>query len=516
MREANWHPLTWLSHMLDCQMFGLNRPGGHHLTNVLLHATSAVLLFLVLRAMTGDLWPSAFAAGLFAVHPLHVESVAWVSERKDVLSGLFFMLTIAAYVGYVRHPFSLLRYLLVTVLFALGLMSKPMLVTLPFVLLLLDYWPLRRMISAEIASRRFLLLLWEKTPWLAMSAASCVVTQFAQQKDESLVPLEFCPFAWRVANAVVSYATYLVDSFCPVGLAALYPHPLNTLPVWKVAGSVLLLAAVTVVTYAWRRKCLYLIVGWLWFVGMLVPVIGLVQVGRQAMADRYTYLPLIGLAVALAWGADRALEMSLHRRRACRMVALLFALVLTAIAWRQTRFWKDSETLWARAVACTSRNWLAHNNLGVILDQRGRVREAIVQFQEAEEIRPGFAESHYNLAKALADGGQVEAAIAEYQKTLDIKPDHADARLNLGIALEKHGQFREAVVEYEKALVIKPDFAEAHNSLGIALARHGRIDDAIDQFQKAFSLKPDFAEAGRNLDIARAKKASSPQTPFSP
>ncbi len=359
VREANWHPLTWLSHMLDCEIFGLNRPGLHHLTNVLLHAASAVLLFLVLRMMTGDLWPSAIAAGLFAVHPLHVESVAWVSERKDVLSGLFFMLTVAAYIGYSRHPFSVLRYLLVTILFALGLMSKPMLVTLPFVLLLLDYWPPGRMKSEKIASRRLLRLLLEKTPWLVMSAASCVVTQFAQRKDESLVPLEACPFAWRAANAVVSYATYVVQFFCPVGLAALYPHPLNTLPAWKIVGSILLLTAVTAVACAWRRKCPYLFVGWLWFVGMLVPVIGLVQVGRQAMADRYTYLPLIGLAVATAWGADRAFGMSLDHRRACRMAALLFTLVLAAVAWRQTRFWKDSETLWARAVACTSQNWLA-------------------------------------------------------------------------------------------------------------------------------------------------------------
>ena len=315
--SANWHPLTWLSHMLDCQLYGLNHPGGHHLTNVLLHAASAILLFLVLRQMTGDLWPSAFVAALFAIHPLHVESVAWVAERKDVLSGLFFMLTLAAYVGYARRPFSLLRYLLVTVLFALGLMAKPMLVTLPFVLLLLDYWPLGRIGAAvpqspqqarlprqsSLALRRVLL---EKLPWLVLTAASCVVTRFAQQT--ALVSTERLPLPSRIANALVSYVAYLGQFFYPVGLAVLYPYPQSTLPIWKIVGALLLLVGISLAVLACRRKCPYLLVGWLWYLGMLVPVIGLVQVGDQSMADRYTYLTQIGLYIALAWGCGACFQ----------------------------------------------------------------------------------------------------------------------------------------------------------------------------------------------------------------
>ena len=315
--SGNWHPLTWLSHMVDCQLYGLDHPGGHHLTNVLLHAASCLVLFVVLRQMTGDLWPSAFVASLFAIHPLHVESVAWVAERKDVLSGLFFMLTLAAYVSYARRPFSLLRYLLTTALFALGLMAKPMLVTLPFVLLLLDYWPLGRIgatsqpVSRESrlpqqsspALRRVLL---EKLPWLAMAAASCAATFLAQ--GTSVVVVQRLPLLTRIDNALVSYAAYLGQFFYPAGLAALYPHPQSSLPIWKIVAAVLLLLGVSLAALACRRKCPYLLVGWLWYLGMLVPVIGLVQVGSQAMADRYTYLTQIGLYIALAWGSERVCQ----------------------------------------------------------------------------------------------------------------------------------------------------------------------------------------------------------------
>ena len=309
---SNWHPLTWLSHMLDCQFYGLHA-GGHHLTNVLLHAATAILLFLVLRRMTGDLWPSAFVAAVFAIHPLRAESVAWVAERKDVLSGLFFMLTLGAYAGYARRPFSLGRYLTVVLLFALGLMAKPMLVTLPFVLLLLDYWPLGRIgphRRTGISSFRRVVV--EKIPLLALTAASCVATVIAQ--GTAVIAIDVIPLPSRIANALVSYVAYMGQLFYPAGLAVLYPHPEGGLPIWKVAASSLVLAGISAAALVWRRRFPYLFVGWFWYVGMLVPVIGLVQVGLHAMADRYTYLPQIGLCIAVTWGVA---QLAASRRYHC-------------------------------------------------------------------------------------------------------------------------------------------------------------------------------------------------------
>jgi len=340
-QSGNWHPLTWLSLTADYALYGLN-PRGYHLTNVLLHAASAVLLFLVLRRMTGDLWPSAFTAAVFAVHPLHVESVAWVAERKDVLSGLFFMATLAAYAGYAGRPFSFLRYASVIILFALGLMAKPMLVTLPFVLLLLDYWPLRR-----IAWRSVL----EKLPLLALSAASCVVTYLVQ--GVSLQPLQV-PFDLRVQNALVSYAAYMRQSFCPCNLAAFYAYPLGGVPTWKVVGAWLLLVGVTGWAAARRRQCPWAPVGWFWFLGMLVPVIGLVQVGQQAMADRYAYLPQIGLTIVVAWGAKRAAALHPRCAPALAVAGVSAVLALGASAWRQTTHWRDQDALRGRIARCTA------------------------------------------------------------------------------------------------------------------------------------------------------------------
>ena len=513
--RSNWHPLTWLSHMLDCQLYGLKHPGGHHLTNIALHAVSTVLLFLVLLKMTSQVWPSAFVAALFAIHPLHVESVAWVAERKDVLSGLFFMLTLGAYVGYVRRTFSLFRYLLVVVLFALGLMCKPTLVTLPFVLLLLDYWPLGRFVppaanDAGAGKRRWRLmtalrLLAEKIPLFLLAAASSVVTYIVQ--EPARIVMESTPLHVRIANAVVSYVTYLAQFLWPTGLAVFYPYPKDVPSVWKIVGACLVLVGITVAVLVWRQRRPYLLVGWLWYLGMLVPMIGLVQVGNQAMADRYTYLTQIGLYLALAWGAMSVAEMLPARRWKFAAAPLLIA-VLGACACQQASYWKDGETLWTHTLECTSENCIAHNDLGNALlereqadaaSERKQIDAAIAQYEKALEIEPDFALAHSNLGNALARRGDVDAAIAHLQKALEIDPDLAIAHNNLGNALVHRGDVNTAVVHFERALEIKSDYAEAHNNLGLALFGRKEVGAAIAQYEKALEINPQSAKAHNNL-----------------
>ena len=522
--SANWHPLTWISLMLDCQFYGLNA-GGYHLTNVLLHAATAVLLFLVLRAMTGRMWPSALAAALFAVHPLRVESVAWVTERKDVLSGLFFVLTLGAYVGYVRHRFSWVRYLAVMVVFALGLMAKPLLVTLPFVLLLLDYWPLRRMSDGPLLNRmsphgnggafagdasfsktelgRFSFpwrLVLEKVPLLALVLISCVLTVWAQR--EALESIEHFPLWWRMGNAAVSYVVYLGQFFCPLGLAVLYPRLDLDLPLWKVFGAVLVLMAITVAVVLWRRRCPYLLIGWFWYLGMLVPVIGLVQVGCAAVADRFTYLPQIGLCIALVWGVADLCRSWAYRHSVCGISGTLVLAILLGCAWRQTSFWCDSETLWTHALACTSQKYAAHNNLGNALANRRRFDEAMAQYQKALEVKPSDAETHNNLGVALAGRGQFHAALSHYRRAVEINPNFAEARNNLGFILARLGRFQEAPICYRQALTTRPNFSEVRGNLGIALAALGQFDEAIAQYQQALEIKPRYAEVHNNLGLA--------------
>ncbi len=540
--SGNWHPLTWLSHTLDCQLYGLNYPGGHHLTSVLLHAANAILLFLVLRQMSGGLWPSALVATLFAIHPLHVETVAWVAERKDVLSGLFFMLTLAAYAGYARRPFSLLRYLLVTALFALGLMAKPMLVTLPFVLLLLDYWPLGRIgagsgergagslergagskergagirdarlgprhsrhgLSSLIshpsslipsgflpAPRSLLPAFLEKLPLMALAAVSCVVTYSAQ--GTALADVQRLSFSSRMANALVSCAAYLGQVFYPVGLAAFYPHPHDSLPVAKVVGAGLLLVGISLAVLVYRRKCPYLLVGWLWYLGMLVPVIGLVQVGSQAMADRYTYLTQIGLCIALVWANERVLRGWAYRRWASGATAAVIMTILVCCAWQQVSYWKDDETLWTRALACTSENFLACSSLGTVMAERGQFDEAIALYEEALRIRPDYAHAHTNLGLALARRGQVDEAISHYQAALKIEPNYAAALNNLAWIRATHpdAKFRnglEAVALAHRAVELSPSDAGDLDTLAAAYAEAGRFAEALETARKALDL----------------------------
>ena len=505
---SNWHPLTWISHMLDCQLYGLN-PGGHHLTSVLLHAATVVLLFLVLRRMTGALWPSAVVAAVFAIHPLRVESVAWVSERKDVLSGLFFVLTLAAYVRYARNPFSLGRYLLVALCFALGLMSKPMLVTLPFALLLLDYWPLQRIprTASGSALRALRPLIVEKLPLLALSATSCVVTVFAQ--GEAVVTIEQSPIPLRIGNAAVSYVAYLGQMVFPIRLAPFYPLFVNDLSIWKAGLALVLFAAISVGILLLRRRRPYLLVGWLWYVGMLVPVIGLLQVGNQARADRYTYLPQIGVYLLLVWAIR---DIFLPRRYGRLVLGVASVSVISALmmcATIQTSYWRNSESLWIHTLSCTSRNYAAHNNLGGALFAQGRSVEAIQQYQRALEIKPDFVEARYNLANALAAQGRSTEAVEQYQKAFEYRPDNAEEHNNLGTVLLGQGRSTEAIQQYQKALEIKSDFAEARYNLGNALAAQGRIAEATEQYEQALRIKPDYVEARSNLANALAAQGRS-------
>ena len=506
---ANWHPLTWLSYLVDYQFCGL-KPWGYHLTNVLLHAATAISLFLVLWRMTGELWPSACVAAAFAIHPLRVESVAWVSERKDVLSGLFFVLTLGAYAGYVRRPFSWARYLAVLLLFALGLMAKPMLVTLPFVLLLLDYWPLRRMERGA----RFLLparLVYEKIPLVAMAAASCAATFWAQ--TVAIVANEYLPWDMRFTNAIVSYARYLVQTFYPAELAAFYPFPPLGVTIWQAAGALLLLGLITAGAVAFGRRCPWLPVGWFWYLGMLVPVIGLVQVGGQSMADRYTYLPQIGLIMVVAWGAQRMLESWPRRGWLWGAIAAVALASLMEGAWIRTSTWRDSETLWKHALDCTSDNVRAHYNLGVTLGDQKRFGEAISHLQKAVEIDPDYVEAHYNLGLALVTQGQIDEAIVHFRRALEIDPRYVKAYNNLGVALASRGKLEEATALYRKAVELKPDYAAAHHNLGNALVRLGQVDEAIAHFRRALEIKPDFVEARKNLDAARGQKQDMPARP---
>lgn len=491
-----WMPATWISHILDWQFYGSNA-GGHHLTNVLLHAASAVLLFLVLRRLTGRLWPSALVAAVFAIHPLRVESVAWVTERKDVLSGLFFMLALGAYVGYVRHRFSIVRYLAVVVPFALGLMAKPMLVTFPFLLLLLDYWPLGRW-NVPATGRRLGIpsrLVLEKIPLLALTAISCAIAIWAYGSEGTNLLAQRYPLPWRIENALISYVSYLGMFFYPANLAVPYPRPGLDVPLWKVLGAVVVLVVLTWAAFGARRKRPYLLVGWLWYVGMLVPVSGVLQFGMQTMADRFTYLPQIGLCLALTWGLADALESWPLRRPVYGVAAVLLLAVLMGCAWRQASFWRDNMTLWDRVLACTSENGLAHHALGNTFLSLGQPDKAIEHFQVATAIEPDDPDYHYNFGVALAAVGRLDDAIEQYRKTVAIQPKNAVAHNNLGNALLVKGQIDEALSACQEALRLDPQFAEAHFNVGNIWCLRGRIDEAIAEYQQAVSAVPGFAEA---------------------
>ena len=458
-----WHPLTWVSLMLDYQIYRLN-PGGYHLTNLILHLMSALVLCRIFIRMTGSVFPSFVVAALFALHPLHVESVAWIAERKDVLSTLFMFLTILAYASYVSRP-SIYAYLSVMLIFLLGLMSKSMLVTLPFILLLLDYWPLGRFSGGSRSTVSLLVL--EKIPLFAASIVVGILTVFTEEKAGALKSLDYFPFFDRLGNAQISYVAYLGKMIWPANLAVFYPYP-GALPLWKVAASLLLLVLITFAAIRWRRSYPYIFVGWFWYAVSLAPVSGLVQIGAHAMADRYTYIPLVGMFIVIAWGLKELagkLPFGEYFPGVLISMVIIACMILSTI---QLTYWKDAQSLFSHAAASTENNYLAHNNLGA----------------------------------ALLRAGDLKGASMELQRAIEIKPDYPDAYFNMGLASEKRNLPEEAQKYYYKVLMFNPAFKEAHNNLGILLAQSGRYEDAIGQFREALKIKPDYEDAIRNLDLA--------------
>lgn len=520
---GNWFPLTWLSHMLDCQLFGLEG-GLHHFTNLCLHILATLLLYTVLRRITSARWPSAMAAAVFALHPLHVESVAWIAERKDVLSAFFWMVTLWGYARYVARP-EPVRYALTLLAFCLGLMAKPMVVTLPLVLILLDYWPFKR-------GHHIL----EKLPFLALSAAASVVTYVVHQDAAAVISLESLPIGTRIENALVSYAVYIGKMFWPTRLAVFYPYPSGSL-LWPAILAGIGIAAVTLAAILAARKRPYLIVGWLWYLVTLAPVIGLIQTGQQARADRYMYIPMIGLSIALIWGAVEILQ---PWPRFAAALGAGVAAACVVLTWSQVRYWQDDVSLYQHAIDVTTDNYTARFNLASSLDalgdddgaakqlaeavrirpnaavahvqlsqylnKQGRTDEALAHLHTAEALKPGDADIHYRIGLLLGVAGRTEESAAELSDSVRLDPAHFDAHRNLGISLAILGKLPQAADEFRAAVRIKPDDASARFNLGMALANLGRAREAIAQFSEAVRIKPDYAEARAALDQAMAEE----------
>ena len=548
--SGHWHPLTWLSLMLDHSLFGLN-PVGYHLVNLLLHILNTVLLFLILWRMTRVLWPSAFVAALFAIHPLHVESVAWVVERKDVLSTFFWMLTLGAYSYYAEQQ-TFRRYAFVLLFFVLGLMSKPMLVTLPFVLLLLDFWPLQRFseaagvtriptaeIKPEVSGKKkksrkkeaekaaaavkpaevtkpaipefkwslISPLLLEKVPLFVLAILSSVVTYLAAH-SAGAVHSKAIPLFERIGNAFVSYGSYIVKMILPVNLAVLYPYPALVI-LWQFFGALLLLIAITAAVI-WRiRQSPYLTTGWLWYLGTLVPVIGLVQAGSQAMADRYTYIPLIGLFIMIAWGVA---EMSLkwkYRKEVLMAVSALCILCFSILTWKQVGYWHDSLSLFNHALNVTKNNYRVHNMRGTAYADLGNYSKAIEDYSRAIKIEPGYPEAYYNRGKDYAQTGNFKQAVEDYTKAIAIKPGYAMAYNGRGNACFDLGNHQEAIADYSRAIEIKPDYPDAYFNRGNAFIHLGNYQEAIVDYSRAIERKPDYTAAYKNRGIAYMKSGNN-------
>jgi tetratricopeptide (TPR) repeat protein len=524
VHASNWHPLTSISHMVDCEIFGL-QPWGHHLTNVVLHAAATVFLFLALRVLTNMLWPSAFVAAVFAIHPLRVSSVAWIAERKDVLSGVFFMLTLWAYGRYARADQSSPgRYAITLVFFALGSMCKPTLVTLPFILLLLDYWPLRRFAfqASGLKTRRskgdqtsltrrkgvsegesvrpgtIPELLIEKIPFLVISAGSCLATVLAQER--AMIGAGLLSFTDRLTNAIVSYVIYLGQMIWPTHLAIVYPFPPGGWSIAQTILALLILGVISVLCFAWRQRFPFLLVGWLWFLGVLVPMIGLVQVGLQSRADRYTYLPQIGLYLALTWLGVELISQWRGGRVVLVAGAVLVIAGLTVDSYAQTSTWRDSETVWTQALASTPNNAIAHNGLGDALMMKGHTDEAITEFHKAIDLCPDCWEIYFNLGHALAKKSDWTDAIAAYTASMQawIKPNPRNHN-DLGICLAQVGKKDEAAVQFREALRIDPNFADAHRNLAVILLQLDQRDEAIVHFREALRLNPNDAAVKAQL-----------------
>jgi Flp pilus assembly protein TadD len=519
MHRSNWFPLTWLSHMLDCQLFGLN-PAGHHLTNLLFHVLNTLLLFALLDRMTRSRRRSALVAALFAIHPLHVESVAWVAARKDVLSTLFALLATRFYVGYARQAKGRRSkhrdYGLALLFFAMGLMAKPMLVTLPFLFLLLDYWPLRRFPAPPAPGRRPKRkkagpraspqsLLWEKLPLFALTLVSCAITFTAQRRGGSVALLEQLSLWRRLDNAVVSYVAYAWKTIVPKDLCAFYPFPDAPQPLWQFAAALLVLAGVSYLAVWSGRERRYLAVGWLWYLGTLVPVIGLVQVGEQALADRYTYIPLIGLFLMLSWGAHDLLARWKADPRTFSALSLLLLAALSVPAVRQVGHWKNEKTLFQHAAAVTQGNFTAYNNLGNVFSEEGEYQEAIRHFETALEIRPDYPKALHNLANAYLELGEFDAALRHFERALELAPESFQVHYNLARALVRLGRLEEAAEHYSRAVELNPGLVPAYRSLGILLVQLERPQEAERYLREAIRRKPDDALAYHSLGDAYRK-----------
>ena len=501
--ESNWHPLTWLSHMLDFKLYGLNA-GGHHLTSLFFHIANTLLLFIVFNKMTGDLWQSGFVAALFALHPLHVESVAWVAERKDVLSTFFWMLTMWSYVWYVENQ-KVKRYFVVILFFTLGLMSKAMLVTLPFVFLLLDYWPLKRFQrgterlregdkeSAPIGADIFRLI-WEKVPLFILVIIASILTFMAQSSMGAVMPLEVYSLKVRVANAFVSYAGYAVKAIWPVNLAVFYPHPGVLLPWWQTAGSVVLATAACLGAIRVSKLYPYVLVGLFWYFGTLVPVIGLVQIGSQAMADRYTYVPLIGLFIIVAWGIPELLPCRHRIKIWLAASATVLLTVLMVITWKQVKYWENGTTLFTHTVNVTRNNSLAHYVLGLSLEEQGKIDEAMVHYSRSAHLN-SYDKAFFKMGYALYQKGKLDEATIHYKKALQMNPNYAEAQNNMGIVLARQGDMDGAIKHYQAALRINPNHAGANYNLGRISVNHGKTAEAIRYYRKALLIEPDMTQA---------------------
>ena len=510
LHEATWQPLVWLSFMLDCQFDGINS-GRLHQTNLFYHTINTLLLFLVLKRMTGNLWQSGFVAALFALHPLHVESVAWVTERKDVLSTFFWMLAMWSYVLYVEHHRPA-RYVFALIFFIMGLMAKPMLVTLPFVLLLIDAWPLGRFshplfkahgTSTPRASGATVLhLILEKIPFVVFAAASCIITFIAQTEGGALVSLSIYSFEIRVANALVSYVTYIVKMFWPCGLAVFYPYP-GVFSWMQVAGACLLLVTITFLAVKYYKQHPYLAVGWGWYLGTLVPVIGLVQTGAHSMADRFTYIPLIGLFIIIGWGVPELLSGWRYKKTGLAASALTALSILMIVTWFQVGHWANSIKLFEHTLKVTAGNNVAHHALGGALFEKGRTGESAAHFRKALNIKTDDVKAHNNLGLALAGLNRLKEAEAHYEEALKLNPEYAEAHYNLGIALARQGKTDGAITSYMEVLRLKPEHVKARNNLGIILFQKGRTDEAINHFQKALEIQPDYSNARNNLSKAQ-------------
>jgi tetratricopeptide (TPR) repeat protein len=504
---GNWHPLTWLNYMVDWKLFGPNARW-HHLESLVFHTANALLLFLVLKRMTGAIWQSAFVAAAFALHPLHVESVAWAAERKDVLSTFFWLLTMWAYVLYVEKP-KAGRYLLVALSLCLGLMAKPMLVTLPFVLLLLDYWPLQRFqrpskgnglkIPQDNRGKTILYLILEKIPLFLLVILFSLVTFFAQQSKGAVESFDRLIIESRINNALVSYAAYITKMFWPARLAVFYPHPRYGLPIWKTVVASLLLASITLLVIRRAQRQRWFLVGWLWYLGTLVPVIGLIQVGAQAMANRYTYVPIIGLFIIAAWQIPELITKWPHKKIILKASTVVIVSAMMICTWRQTGYWQNCFTLSSYAIKVTTGNYVAHTMLGSALHKQGNFEDAICHYKESLRLRPNHANTEGDIGLALLNLGRLDEAALQFRKALMLKGDMQKWHSGLAIALDKLGRLDEAIEHYRQALELKSDDPTMHEQLATALCRKGNFEEAIKDYEDWLRLNPNQAEIVKNM-----------------